>query len=87
MYLNLVTEIVRETILTIMLISGIIIIIPFITALIISIFQAVTQIQEQTLVFLPKFLIVLTIVLFGGPVIINKLATLFTTVMNLISTM
>ena len=63
------------------------IIVPFITALIISIFQAVTQIQEQTLVFLPKFLIVLTIVLFGGPVLINKLASLFTTIMNLISTM
>lgn len=86
MYLNLVNEIIRNTILTVMLISGIIIIIPFIVSLLISVFQAVTQIQEQTLVFLPKYLIVLTIVLFGGPIIVNKLATLFITVMNAIST-
>lgn len=86
MYLNLVNEIIRNTILTVMLISGIIIIIPFIVSLLIGVFQAVTQIQEQTLVFLPKYLIVLTIVLFGGPIIVNKLATLFITVMNAIST-
>lgn len=86
MYLNLVNEMIRNTILTVMLISGIIIIIPFIVSLLISVFQAVTQIQEQTLVFLPKYLIVLTIVLFGGPIIVNKLATLFITVMNVIST-
>lgn len=86
MYLNLVNEIIRNTILTVMLISGIIIIIPFIVSLLISVFQAVTQIQEQTLVFLPKYLIVLTIVLFSGPIIVNKLATLFITVMNAIST-
>lgn len=85
MYVSLIIEVLRETLMTVMLISGALIFIPFITSLLISIFQAVTQIQEQTLVFLPKFFIILTTILFGGPYIIAKLATLFSKVLMLIS--
>lgn len=85
MYESLIIEILRETLMTVMLISGALIIIPFVTSLLISIFQAVTQIQEQTLVFLPKFYIILTTILFGGPYIIAKLATLFMRVLTLVS--
>lgn len=85
MYESLIIEILRETLMTVMLISGALILIPFVVSLLISIFQGVTQIQEQTLVFLPKFYIILTIVLFGGPYIIVKLANLFLKVLMLTS--
>lgn len=85
MYESLIIEILRETLMTVMLISGALILIPFVTSLLISIFQAVTQIQEQTLVFLPKFYIILTIILFGGPLIISKLSVLFLRVLSLVS--
>ena len=41
--------------------------------LIISIFQATTQIQEQTLAFVPKIIAVLLSVLIFGPWILNTL--------------
>ncbi|MFC3746306.1 flagellar biosynthesis protein FliQ [Paenibacillus sp. GCM10012306] len=41
--------------------------------LIISIFQATTQIQEQTLAFVPKIVAVLLALLLFGPWIITKL--------------
>ena len=41
--------------------------------LIVSIFQAVTQIQEMTLTFVPKILAVLAGLLLFGPWMLNKL--------------
>jgi len=47
-------DIVREALMTALLISAPILAIGLVVGLIISIFQAVTQIQEQTLTFVPK---------------------------------
>ncbi|WP_151735117.1 flagellar biosynthesis protein FliQ [Paenibacillus tengchongensis] len=44
-----------------------------VVGLIISIFQATTQIQEQTLAFVPKIVAVLLALLLFGPWIITKL--------------
>ena len=44
-----------------------------IVGLSVSIFQAVTQIQEMTLTFVPKILAVLTGLLMFGPWMLNKL--------------
>jgi len=41
--------------------------------LIVAIFQATTQIQEQTLAFVPKILGVFGILMFAGPWILQKL--------------
>ncbi|TDX51917.1 flagellar biosynthesis protein FliQ [Orenia marismortui] len=41
--------------------------------LLISIFQATTQIQEQTLTFIPKILAVLLAIIFFGPWMLNVL--------------
>ncbi|MGQ3685469.1 MAG: flagellar biosynthetic protein FliQ [Candidatus Loosdrechtia sp.] len=48
--------------------------------LLIGIFQAATSIQEQTLTFLPKFMVVFGIFAFAMPWFIRKL-TAFTTVL------
>lgn len=49
-------DVVRETFLLILLISAPILVVGLVVGLAISVLQAVTQIQEQTLVFVPKIL-------------------------------
>lgn len=44
-----------------------------VTGLIVSIFQAVTQINEATLTFIPKMLIVALVILLAGPWMIDVL--------------
>ena len=46
-----------------------------IVGLIVATFQAATQINEQTLSFLPRLIITLLCILVFGPWIINKLVT------------
>ena len=47
-------DLVRETLVLAMLISAPMLIVGLVVGIIISLFQAVTQIQEQTLTFVPK---------------------------------
>ena len=54
-----VIAIAEEGIWTVLLISGPLLIIALVVGLIVSIFQATTQIQEQTLAFVPKIVAVL----------------------------
>ena len=44
-----------------------------IVGLAVSVFQAVTQIQEQTLVFIPKVLALAGVLVVGGPWMLNQL--------------
>ena len=44
-----------------------------IVGVLISVFQAVTQIQEQTLSFIPKILVVGAVTALGGPWMLNTL--------------
>ncbi|MEK3684518.1 flagellar biosynthesis protein FliQ [Paenibacillus sp. LMG 31459] len=48
-------------------------ILGLVVGLIVSIFQATTQIQEQTLAFIPKIVAVMLALLIFGPWIITKL--------------
>ena len=41
--------------------------------LVVSIFQAVTQIQEQTLTFIPKILVTAAVLVVGGPWMLEQL--------------
>ena len=56
----------REAILVALLTCGPALLLGLATGLIVSVFQAVTQIQEPTLAFIPKIIVVaLAIILFG----------------------
>ena len=48
------TDLVRETLILTLVISAPMLVIGMLVGIIISLFQAVTQIQEQTLTFVPK---------------------------------
>lgn len=57
-----------------------------IVGLIISIFQATTSIQEQTLTFVPKMVIILLLLVFIGPFLGGSLVDFTKNLMNLIAT-
>ncbi len=75
---QMVVTIGREALMLTLMISAPMLIFGLIIGLIISIFQAVTQIQEMTLTFVPKVLAVAVALLVFLPWIINKM-TDFTT--------
>lgn len=61
-----VINLAEQSIYTIMIISAPMLLIALGVGLLVSVFQAMTQIQEQTLAFIPKILAVfISIVLFG----------------------
>lgn len=57
----------RQALLTVLMVTGPILIMGLLAGLIVSIFQATTQINEQTLTFIPKIVVVLVAVVFFGP--------------------
>lgn len=70
--------IIQEGIKTIIIVSAPILAVSLIVGLIISIFQATTQINEQTLSFAPKIIAIFLSIILFGPWMINKLVD-FTT--------
>ena len=57
-----------------------------VAGLIISIFQATTQINEMTLSFVPKILLVVVILIFLMPWMINEMVDFTRTILNRIPT-
>lgn len=57
-----------------------------IAGLLISIFQATTQINEMTLSFVPKILIVVAIIIFAMPWMMNMMVEFTTKLLNMIPT-
>lgn len=61
-----------------LMISGPLLAIALLVGLIVSVFQATTQIQEQTLAFIPKIVAVLLALIFFGPWMLSTILS-FTT--------
>jgi flagellar biosynthetic protein FliQ len=70
---DLVGQIAREAIETTLFLSLPILGIGLIVGLLVSLFQAVTQIQEATLVFVPKIIVVFVALLLLGPWMMRKM--------------
>mgnify|MGYP005718264749 CR=1 FL=1 len=60
-------DLLQQTVWIILLLGAPILITSMVVGLGISIFQAVTQIQESTLTFVPKIVVALIVVVFTGP--------------------
>lgn len=58
--------------------------VSMLVGVIISIFQAATQINEQTLTFVPKFLAILAVMGFLGSSILNMLQDFFRQMLSLV---
>lgn len=70
---DMVVGIIKDAIQTGLLISAPILIVSVLVGLIISIFQATTQIQEQTLTFVPKLIAIAIVGLFTGVWMLNQM--------------
>ena len=81
-----IMTIVKKALITGVTVGGPILIISLVVGLIISIFQATTQIQEQTLTFVPKFIAIILVLVLGGPWMLNKLVMLTNELFQSIST-
>jgi flagellar biosynthesis protein FliQ len=63
MFLNLL----QDTIWMILLLSAPVLLVTLVVGLLISLFQAVTQIQEATLTFVPKILVSMLVLVVASP--------------------
>jgi len=74
---EMAVDICRKAIETILLCSAPLLIVALVVGLFVSVFQAATQINEQTLTFVPKIVAVfITLLIFGSWII--KIVSVFT---------
>lgn len=64
---ELVTQLARQAMFTTLAVAGPLLLLGVLTGLVIGVFQAMTQINEQTLAFAPKIIVVMLGVLVMGP--------------------
>ena len=74
-----VLDVAKEAIYTIIICSAPMLIISLVVGLIVSIFQTVTSIQEQTLTFVPKIIAVFVGLMIFGAWILTNLTDFVTT--------
>jgi flagellar biosynthesis protein FliQ len=79
---EMVISIAENAIYTVLIVSGPLLLIALAVGLIVSIFQATTSIQEQTLAFVPKIVAVLVALIFFGPFMISKTTSYFHDILN-----
>lgn len=79
---ELLGTIVREGLFLVVLIATLIITPSLLVGLIVSTFQAATQINEQTLSFLPRFLVTMGSILLIGPFIVKRLLEFITLIIT-----
>ena len=66
-------DLFREALWLIVLIVGLAVVPSLIVGLIVAMFQAATQINEQTLSFLPRLLVMLITLIWAGPWLVREL--------------
>ncbi|MBC8590289.1 flagellar biosynthesis protein FliQ [Wansuia hejianensis] len=84
---TMVLDIMRNAFFTIIKVSAPILAIALVVGLLISILQATTQIQEQTLSFVPKIIAVMLGLIIFGSFMLNSLINFFTNLYKIIPTL
>lgn len=82
---NMVMSIITKSLSTALTVGGPILILCLLVGLLVSIFQAATQIQEQTLTFVPKLITIVAILIFGGNWMLNKVVIFTNEIMYMIA--
>lgn len=77
-----VIRLAGEALFTVLKAAAPMLVVALVVGLIVSIFQATTQIQEQTLAFVPKIVAVLLSILLFGPWIMTTLVDFTTNLFN-----
>lgn len=85
---DIVMTLTKDALMTTAMLSGPILVTTLAVGLLVSVFQALTQINEATLSFIPKIVIVGILIALSGPwmleVIINYTTVLFETIPDLV---
>lgn len=81
-----VVALAREALITVLLVSAPMLGIGLLVGLIISIFQATTQINEQSLSFIPKIVAVFASMIIFGPWMLHTLLAFFNKVLGNLNT-
>jgi len=77
MNVDIVLELLKQTLAEALMLSGPILLLTLVVGLLISIFQTVTSVQEMTLTFVPKVVIISLALVLAGPWMLHRI-TLFT---------
>lgn len=80
-----VVSIGKQAVTAALTVAAPVLIISMVVGLLISLFQAVTQIQEQTLTFVPKMLAIIVAFIILGPWMLQTLVTFIQNMFNNIS--
>lgn len=75
MFEDAILSVANEAVLTVLLVSAPVLGATLLIGLLISILQATTQIQEMTLVFVPKIVVALLMIVLLGPWMLNILTS------------
>ncbi|MCA0969127.1 flagellar biosynthesis protein FliQ [Halobacillus litoralis] len=79
---QMVIEFAKEGIYTVLMMTGPLLILALSVGLVVSIFQATTQIQEQTLAFIPKIVAVMIGMIVFGPWMLTSMVDFAANVFN-----
>ncbi len=82
---ELVLTLMKNALWTTLLVAGPILVLGLVTGLLVGIFQAVTQIQEMTLTFIPKILVVALAMALFLPWMLNKMLSFTREIFHLIT--
>ena len=81
-----VLDLAREGVWTMILVAGPVMVIGLLVGVVIALFQALTQIQEMTLVFVPKILAIFVTILIALPFMSQVLEAFMSRVAEMILT-
>ncbi|RVU30274.1 flagellar biosynthesis protein FliQ [Neptunomonas marina] len=84
---QLILDLFGEALWLVVLLVSVIVLPSLLVGLLVAIFQAATQINEQTLSFLPRLIVILLIVMGMGPWMVNKLTDEFNKIFEAIPIM
>ncbi len=70
---GVVVDLVREALWLVTLMVALLVVPSLVVGLIVAMFQAATQINEQTLSFLPRLLVMLVTLMVAGPWLVRQL--------------
>ncbi len=68
---ELVISLARQSLLTVLYVAGPMLLAGLVTGVLVSLIQATTQVNEQTMAFVPKIVVIFLAALFFGPWMIN----------------
>jgi len=79
---ELLNQISRQTFTTILLVGGPVLVVSLVIGLIISLFQAITSLQEMTLTFVPKIIAVFITLLVALPWMVKVMVGFTVSIFN-----